>query len=676
MRSVRRALMTVALAASVVAVDAQPPASAAESEEWVGWIQQLDSSETTTEHTTFESERKIRYTTIPGDWPRANGVLSVYERSTTDCFSDSWVSNGTWEGQGEAPGEMSVGQNSSGEWVIRVHGGEGAATYDKATSFCNGVSSGYTRGPDPFVLPIDTPFDHQPIPTGETDPNVGWLYGTITLPGGASSYEYMWSLRRLDCDNTVDTDGDGLGDCTEIDLSTDPANPDTDGDGVSDGGEVDAGTDPLDPDEVPTNSRPVAVPDQLIAPSCGAFSLDLLGNDYDPDGDAISLAHLDSQTIVPVGGEPTGSQGFLTYVGPAPTVGTYAITDGELDSAPAEIIVNAAACMASYPHAPAVANPGKLIPISLSGYDPRTQVGVWLASDPEFLGLLDVAPDGTVSATVQIPIDAQVGDHTLWLIGSDSAGEPWVGSGPITIAVDTDGDGVLDPDDNCVDVPNVDQANHDGDDSGDVCDPDDDNDGVNDDEDAFPFDPAESSDNDGDGIGDNADQDDDNDGQSDIDETACGSDPLDAASTSPDADGNGVPDCLDEHECTIVGTEERDRLFGTNGDDVICGLGGNDFIFGLGGNDIIFGGDGKDLIFGGSGHDELNGEQGRDLLLGWFGNDDLNGGPGNDRLFGWFGSDSLNGGTGLDLCSPGWGAATIVDCELVPRRSLAAIRAR
>ncbi len=41
---------------------------------------------------------------------------------------------------------------------------------------------------------------------------------------------------------------------------------------------------------------------------------------------------------------------------------------------------------------------------------------------------------------------------------------------------------------------------------------DDDNDGVADVEDAFQFDPNESSDFDGDGIGDNADTDDDNDG--------------------------------------------------------------------------------------------------------------------------------------------------------------------
>jgi hypothetical protein len=113
------------------------------------------------------------------------------------------------------------------------------------------------------------------------------------------------------------------------------------------------------------------------------------------------------------------------------------------------------------------------------------------------------------------------------------------------LAGDTDGDGVQDADDNCPVDENGDQANNDVDSEGDVCDTDDDNDGVNDDDDAFPFDPNETSDNDNDNVGDNADTDDDNDGQSDADETQCGSDPLDAGSKSPDQDGDGSPDCVD-----------------------------------------------------------------------------------------------------------------------------------
>lgn len=43
---------------------------------------------------------------------------------------------------------------------------------------------------------------------------------------------------------------------------------------------------------------------------------------------------------------------------------------------------------------------------------------------------------------------------------------------------DTDGDGVIDAVDNCPSIPNLDQADHDGDGLGDACDPDNDGDGI------------------------------------------------------------------------------------------------------------------------------------------------------------------------------------------------------
>ena len=63
----------------------------------------------------------------------------------------------------------------------------------------------------------------------------------------------------------------------------------------------------------------------------------------------------------------------------------------------------------------------------------------------------------------------------------------------------------------------------------DAIDPDDDNDGVRDENDAFPLDPSETSDYDGDGSGDNTDTDDDNDGYDDLVELEDGTntkDPL------------------------------------------------------------------------------------------------------------------------------------------------------
>jgi hypothetical protein len=72
-----------------------------------------------------------------------------------------------------------------------------------------------------------------------------------------------------------------------------------------------------------------------------------------------------------------------------------------------------------------------------------------------------------------------------------------------------------------------------------------DGDGVDDDTDAFPDDPTEWLDTDADGIGNNTDTDDDADGQLDVNETACGSDPLNGASVSADNDADNSPDCVD-----------------------------------------------------------------------------------------------------------------------------------
>ena len=82
----------------------------------------------------------------------------------------------------------------------------------------------------------------------------------------------------------------------------------------------------------------------------------------------------------------------------------------------------------------------------------------------------------------------------------------------IQTLADSDQDGIRDSNDNCPENPNFDQLNSDSDSLGDVCDEDDDNDGVGDNLDMFDTDPTDWADFDFDGIGSLKDSDDDNDG--------------------------------------------------------------------------------------------------------------------------------------------------------------------
>lgn len=125
---------------------------------------------------------------------------------------------------------------------------------------------------------------------------------------------------------------------------------------------------------------------------------------------------------------------------------------------------------------------------------------------------------------------------------------------PTPLSPDSDGDGMPDVTDPDIDNDGVDNnsdafpldanesSDTDGDGIGDNADPDADNDGVENSLDAFPLDVSESVDLDGDGVGDNADLDDDNDG---VDDTVDAF-PRDA-SESADTDSDGIGDNADDY---------------------------------------------------------------------------------------------------------------------------------
>ncbi|QGX39854.1 hypothetical protein E2H98_09365 [Permianibacter aggregans] len=143
---------------------------------------------------------------------------------------------------------------------------------------------------------------------------------------------------------------------------------------------------------------------------------------------------------------------------------------------------------------------------------------------------------------------------------------------PTPRGADLDNDGYPDAVDNDDDNDGVDDVNDafprdaaealdtDGDGVGNNADNDDDNDGVSDSDDALPLDAAESVDTDGDGIGNNADNDDDNDGVPDQSDAF----PLDRNETT-DSDNDGVGDNSDAYptqaECHRIGDGDGENCY-------------------------------------------------------------------------------------------------------------------
>ncbi|MDA8646188.1 DUF5011 domain-containing protein [Porticoccaceae bacterium] len=162
-------------------------------------------------------------------------------------------------------------------------------------------------------------------------------------------------------------------------------------------------------------------------------------------------------------------------------------------------------------------------------------------SDPGATAIDDI--DGVVTVYRTGAVDGYTeGSYVLTYSASDLAGNSATEiTRLVVVAVqDSDNDGVDDNADAFPNDPNE-TLDTDGDGIGNNADTNDDGDSVGDYSDAFPLDASEWLDTDGDGIGNNADTDDDGDGVSDVQEEIDGTDPL-ITSFIGDTDNDGLPD--------------------------------------------------------------------------------------------------------------------------------------
>ena len=212
-----------------------------------------------------------------------------------------------------------------------------------------------------------------------------------------------------------------------------------------------------------------------------------------------------------------------------------------------------------------------------------------------------------IVATVNFQIVGSGGSNTDLTL-SELAINPWASGGSrinpdfingsinITPApvIDSDGDGIDDDSDNCLDIINATQTDTDNDGMGDACDNDDDNDGLTDLEevtlgsnpllvdtdndgsgdktDNCPITLNNSqTDTDNDGMGDACDSDDDNDGLTDSEEVTLGTNPL-LVDTDNDATGDNTDNCPINLNATQVDTDNDGMGDACDNDDDNDGL--------------------------------------------------------------------------------------------------------
>jgi hypothetical protein len=211
------------------------------------------------------------------------------------------------------------------------------------------------------------------------------------------------------------------------------------------------------------------------------------------------VSYPDWGAVAHPGGQPL--LGFSRSTDPVAVVG-QSVSTGHFTTLPTAVQVRYAVVSGSLPPGVSIGPDGRVTgtPTAAGHYTATVRADNLWGSDQMESFVIDVDDDTDHDG---------IGNTTD--PDDDNDGLPDAGD-PYPLLDDGDGDGAPDGSDNCPTTANADQADLDGDDVGDACDPDIDGDGVPNASDAFPTNAGESLDTDGDGIGNNADTDDDGDG--------------------------------------------------------------------------------------------------------------------------------------------------------------------
>ncbi|MDC0116257.1 cadherin-like domain-containing protein, partial [Octadecabacter sp.] len=382
-------------------------------------------------------------------------------------------------------------------------------------------------------------------------------------------------------------------------------------------------------DEV--NGGPGALNDAAIIDEDEVITIDVLGNDRDPDGDPLTVTAAAS----PNGEVTINADGAITFVPDenfnGDTTITYTVDDGNggTDTANVSVTVN-----------PVNDAPDAVDDVDLTGFNTAVAVDL-LAND------LDV--DGDALTVIQTSVSADQGslidngDGTVTF----TPAKGFVGEAAIAYTV-RDAQGLTD---SAIHTVAVEAGVLDGTVSGTVGDDLIDADFVLDAE-------GDRIDNNDAIFGDVGSND-------DVVDAGDGKDTVISGDGSDTVYGQGGDDTLlsGVGDDTVFGGEGDDDIGAGADNDLVSGGEGNDTIDGADGDDTLSGGAGNDTVFGGNYEDMIFGGAGDDVIDGGSSNDTIEGGSGNDTITGGLGNDDVRAASGDDFVDGGQGDDTIVTAE-------------